>query len=127
MDRRARHRQIRSRKRDSFRQTLTVIAVGALLGTSLFAIGEHIAAPQRDAVQVEPVAAAADAKIYTGSILYMPKEGRNCHQLLFDNLSGRFTDNGEVDCARAAYHSPTEPRFWSASRAHVISTGFRDR
>jgi hypothetical protein len=127
MDRRARYRQARPRRRDSLRQTLTVIAVGASLGGSLFVIGEHVTAPQRDSAQAEAVAAAQNAEVYAGSILYMPNEGRNCHQLLFDNQSGRFTDKGQVDCVDAAYRSPREPKFWSAARAHVISDGFRDR
>ena len=61
--------------------------------------------------------AVGDDSIYTGSILYMPQEGRTCRQLLFDNQSGRFSDNGYVDCVNAAYRSPGEPKFWSAARA----------
>ena len=44
-----------------------------------------------------------DDEIYTGSILYMPDMGNVCRQLLFDNHNGQFTDNGYVDCERAAY------------------------
>jgi hypothetical protein len=54
------------------------------------------------------------------------QEGRTCRQLLFDNQSGRFSDNGYVDCVNAAYRSPGEPKFWSAARARVISNSFRN-
>jgi hypothetical protein len=126
MDRRARQRKARLLKRDSVRQTLAVIAAGSLLGVSLFATGEYITAKQRASAQAAALAAAKDDEIYTGSILYMPVEGRTCHQLLFDNLSGRFTDNGNVDCINAAYRSASEPKQWSAARVRVISTNFHD-
>lgn len=126
MDRRKRNAY--PRKRARVRQTLTVIAVGVALGSSLFATGKYVAALQRTgAPGAAAVAAVPDDEIYTGSILYMPEEGRRCHQLFFYNLTGRFFDNGYVDCVAAAYHSPNEPKLWSAARAHVISTGFRDR
>ena len=67
-----------------------------------------------------------DDEIYTGSILYMPDDmGNVCRQLLFDNQNGQFTDNGYVDCARAAYQGRIDgPKRWSAARLRVISTGF---
>jgi hypothetical protein len=127
MNRRRRQQKARPHKRVAARQTLAVIAIGALLGGSLFAGGEYISAQQKAAAAAAAVATASDDEIYTGSILYVPDEGRNCHQLLFDNRSGRFTDNGYVDCVNAAYRSPNEPKQWSAARVQVISTNFRDR
>lgn len=127
MNRRALRQKTRPHKRDAVRQTLAVIAVGALLGGSLFGTGEYISARQKAAATAAAVATASDDDIYTGSILYVPDEGRTCHQLLFDNRSGHFTDNGNVDCVSAAYRSPTEPKQWSAARVQVISTNFRDR
>jgi hypothetical protein len=127
MNRRARQRQARPQKRDTVRQTLAVIAVGALLGGSLFATGEYITARQKAAAAAAAVATARDDEIYTGSILYMPDEGRTCRQLLFNNRSGRFTDKGYVDCVNAAYSSPTEAKQWSVARVRVISNNFRDR
>ncbi len=124
MDRRKRNAY--PRKRTRVRQTLAVIAIGVGLGSSLFATGKYVAALQGASAAAAAVAAVQDDEIYTGSILYMPKEGRRCYQLLFDNLTGHFTDNGYVDCITAAYHSPNEPKLWSAARAHVISNGFRD-
>jgi hypothetical protein len=125
MARRARRQNSRPRKRVTVRQTLTVIVVGVLLGGSLFAIGEHVYRSQLIAAAL-PVVAANGDEVYTGSILYMPDQGRNCRQLLFDNRSGRLTDNGYVDCASAAYRSPNEEKLWSVARARVISTNFRD-
>jgi hypothetical protein len=127
MNRRPRQRKARPQKRDAVRQTLAVIAVGALLGGSLFATGEYIAARQKAAAAAAAVATASDDEIYTGSILYMPDEGRTCRQLLFNNRSGRLSDNGYVDCVNAAYRSPSESKQWSVARVRVISNNFRDR
>jgi hypothetical protein len=124
---RRRRQKARPKKRDAVRQTLAVIAIGAVLGCSLFAGGEYISARQKAAAAAATMAAVSDDEIYTGSILYVPDQGRTCHQLLFDNRSGRFTDNGQVDCLNAAYRSPSDPKLWSAARARVISTNFRDR
>jgi hypothetical protein len=56
----------------------------------------------------------------------MPDTSNVCHQWLFDNHSGQFTDNGNVDCLRAAYRGALDgPKQWSAARVRVISTGFR--
>jgi hypothetical protein len=108
-----------------------MVAVAALLAGGLFVAGRHILArpPVTAGAPTAKTAALANAAgdddIYTGSILYMPEQGRSCRQLLFDNQTGRFSDNGYVDCVNAAYHSPREPKLWSAARARVISNGFR--
>jgi hypothetical protein len=130
------------RKRDGAGQTVAVVAIGALLAAGLFATGKYVVmqqrapAPVRIAAAVPAVtgakartaAASSDDEIYTGSILYMPFEGRTCRQLLFNNLSGRFTDNGYVDCVRAAYQGEDGlPKMWSTARARVISSAFRQR
>jgi len=115
-----------SRFRDNVRQSFGVIAIGALLAGSLYGTAEYVTALRRASAAAAAAAAANDDEIYTGSILYMPNEGRTCHQLLFDNLTGRFTDNGYVDCVNAAYRSASDmPKQWSAARVRVISTGFR--
>ena len=118
-------RAIRKKSRsESIRQTLGVVAVGALLGTSLFAIADYFTEQH----WVRPAPAARNAgEIYTGSVLYMPPEGRNCRQMLFDNNTGRFTDNGSVDCESAAYRGVdgNQPKQWSSARARVIADGFR--
>jgi len=122
MYRRALRKKSRS---ETIRQSLGVVAVGVLLGTSLFAIADYFTVQH----WVRPATAAARnaGEIYTGSVLYMPDEGRNCHQMLFDNQTGRFTDNGSVDCENAAYRGVDGnlPKQWSSDRARVIADGFR--
>jgi hypothetical protein len=118
-------RALRNKSRsESIRQTLGVVAVGALLGTSLFAIADYFTEQH----WVRPAPAARNAgEIYTGSVLYMPPEGRNCRQMLFDNNTGRFTDNGSVDCENAAYRGVDGnlPKQWSSARTRIIADGFR--
>jgi hypothetical protein len=121
MSRRALRKKSRS---ESIRQSLGVVAVGVLLGTGLFAIADYFTVQH----WVRPATAGRNAgEIYTGSVLYMPQEGRNCHQMLFDNNTGRFTDNGSVDCEHAAYRGVDGnlPKQWSSDRARVIADGFR--
>jgi hypothetical protein len=54
----------------------------------------------------------------------MPHQGTFCRQLLFDNRTGRFNDNGLVDCERAIYRSASST---PNARARSISEGFRER
>ena len=116
----------RRRGRNSTRQTtVVVIALGALLAFGWFATDEIVAGRQRPAAPAAAPTAGND-EIYTGSILYMPDDGRLCRQMLFDNHSGRLRDNGVVDCASAAYHgSGDAAKQWSSDRVRVIATGFR--
>jgi hypothetical protein len=120
MNRFPRPAKIRPRARNGSRQAWLVIALGAGVALGALAIDENLAS------QRETAAAPSDDEIYTGSILYMPHRGDICRQLLFDNHNGQFTDNGYVDCERAAYQGGTDgPKQWSAARVRVISTGFR--
>jgi hypothetical protein len=105
-----------------------VLAIGAFLGFAAFGIDDYVAAEKAAAKAAAVALAASDQEIYTGSILYTPDRGNLCRQLLFDNQNGQFTDNGYVDCDRAAYGNPNEEaKHWSAARVRVISDGFRDR
>jgi len=116
----------RRRSRDGVNQTVVVITIGAVLAVGLLATDEYVTTRQRAASAA--AAAQSDDEIYTGSILYMPDEGRTCHQILFDNHTGMLSDNGYVDCEHAAYRSASAtPMQWSAARVRVISTGFRQR
>jgi hypothetical protein len=118
-------RRPKPRLRERFRETTVVAAVGACLALGLLATGGYVTARHRPAAVAS---ASSDDEIYTGSILYMPYEGRICRQFLFDNHTGRLSDNGSVDCERAAYQgADTGPKHWSFARMRVISTGFRDR
>jgi hypothetical protein len=105
-----------------------VLAIGAFLGFAAFGIDDYVTAKKAAAKVAAAAVAASDEEVYTGSILYMPDRGDLCRQLLFDNQNGQFTDNGYVDCTRAAYRSSSEEaKHWSAARVRVISSGFRDR
>jgi hypothetical protein len=121
---------------------MVVIAIGAMIAVGLFATGKYVArlqtpplimtmaaakakAAARDGALVATTA-SSDDEIYTGTILYMPDEGQVCHQLFFDNLTGRLSDNGYVDCQRAIYGNLSgTPMQMSAPRVRVISAGFR--
>jgi hypothetical protein len=101
----------------------TIVAVAVFLTLGLFvneeylSNGPHPAAPV--APRVAPNVGPSDDDIYTGSILFTPREGRICRQFLFDNRTGRFSDNGNVDCERAENNGalPTD-------RLSAISKGF---
>jgi hypothetical protein len=118
-------RVLRKKSRsESIRQGLGVVAVGVVLGTGLFAIADYFTVQH----WVKPAAAARNTgEVYTGSVLYMPQEGRNCRQMLFDNNTGLFTDNGAVDCENAAYRGVDGnlSKQWSSTRTRVIADGFR--
>jgi hypothetical protein len=134
-------RRSKSRKhsRDGFRQAAVVTAISVVLAAGLFAAGGYVVQQRRGPATVkafiktapgsaEVASASGGDEIYTGSILYIPYEGSNCRQILFDNRNGRFTDNGYVDCLNAEAQSGIgSPKQWSAARVRVISDGFRDR
>jgi hypothetical protein len=126
------------RSRDGFRQIGVVLSLAATLAATLFVVGGYIVPMQHGPATIKAFfksaatntttnAKGSDEEIYTGSILYLPYEGRNCRQLLFDNRTGRFSDNGYVDCVKATYQSGIgSPKQWSAARVKVISGGFKD-
>ena len=116
----------RRRGRNSARQTtVVVIALGALLAFGWLATDKIVVGRQRAAAAATAPTAGND-EIYTGSILYMPDDGRLCRQMLFDNHSGQLRNNGVVDCASAAYHGSGDgPKQWSSDRVRVIASGFR--
>jgi hypothetical protein len=130
----------RKRSRDGFRQAALITAISVVLAAGLFAAGGYMVQQRHGPATVKAFiktvpgsaevasASGGDDGIYTGSILYIPYEGRNCRQILFDNRNGRFTDNGYVDCMSAEAQSGiSSPKQWSAARVRVISDGFRDR
>lgn len=125
MSRSDRRQKLAPRSREGSRQTAVVVAVAALLALGLLAGGKYLNSRHQNAAVAT---ANKDDDIFTGSILYMPTEGSICHQILFDNKTGRFTDNGNVDCEHAAYRGvDNAPKQWSFARVRVISSGFRDR
>lgn len=120
-------------------QVFIVVAVGATLGLAAVAADGYIGASKQETstrtangkagIAVTAAASAATGQsehdIYTGSILYMAYDGKRCRQLLFDNKTGLFTDNGYVSCEEAAYNGLNSPKQWSAARMRVIANGFR--
>jgi hypothetical protein len=89
------------------RRIAAVVAVMALLTVGLFAAREATI----ELSSAKPVAMPSDDQIYTGSILFVPDDGRVCRRFLFDNRTGRLSYSGLVDCESAYYRSPgTRPR-----------------
>ena len=100
------------------------VAVLAPLGAGLFAAGEV----KIELSSAPPVRAPSDDEIYTGSILFVPDDGKFCRRILFDNRTGQLSDVGMVDCESAYYRSPgAPPAQLSVTRAQAISETFRHR
>jgi hypothetical protein len=110
----------RSRVRDRSRLMLVVASIGGVLATGLLTTRE-IEIPRSPAAAV---IVPSDDEVYMGSILYMPRQGTFCRQVLFDNRTGRLSDNGMVDCESAIYRSASST---PNARARAISEGFRER
>jgi hypothetical protein len=96
---------------------IAVILAGGALGV------RHFVTAQRTTL-IKPL---TDNEIYTGSILFPSPDAISCRQLLFDNRTGQFKDNGTVDCQKAYYKSKAPPptRQWSSMRAQAIGDSFR--
>jgi hypothetical protein len=125
MDRSKRRSKARARGRERSRQMVFLAAIGSALAVGLFVAGELKVGQFLPRLSASKPAPSED-EIYTGSILYLPNEGTTCRQLLFDNRTGRFRDNGLVDCQRAYYRGTGESAMvWPNARAVVISQSFR--
>jgi hypothetical protein len=95
--------------------TAAIVAAGFFAATKI----QIVPAP------VKPTKPRSDDEIYTGSILFVPNDGKICRQLLFDNRTGRTSDHGLVDCNHAYYQTANKPPMqWSSARAQVISESF---
>src|ERR1700727_297720 len=113
MKRLPRLKKARPRAGNVSRQVMVVVAIGGALALGALGTDELIIAKHNKAAAAP--APTTDGEIYTGSILYMPDSSNVCHQWLFDNHNGQFTDNGDVDCERAAYRGALDgPKQWSA-------------
>jgi hypothetical protein len=68
----------------------------------------------------------SDDALYTGSILFVPRDGDHCWQRFLDNQTGRLWDNGFVSCEATAPHSLiSQPgRYSAAGRVDAIRKGF---
>ena len=97
----------------------TIIAVAVFLTLGLFVNEEYLSNGPHPATP--NVGGPSDDEIYTGSILFTPYEGNICRQMLFDNRTGRLSDNGNVDCERAEWG---EAEHYPTARLSAISKGF---
>jgi hypothetical protein len=106
---------------------VALAAIAAVLAVGLLATGQlEFARSLMGRSLPKPPSGPSDDEIYTGSILYVPDEGKICRQLLFDNRTGRMRDNGLVDCEQAFFRGTSEmSKQWSTARALVISESFR--
>ncbi len=102
MSRLPRRLKARRRRFEKTRQTAVLLGFAAFLALGLVASGKYLIARQFAAATSPDT---NDDEIYTGSILFVPDQGTICHQLLFDNRTGRMSDNGNVDCEHAAYRA----------------------
>lgn len=104
------------------RRITAVVAVLALLAAGLFAARDV----KIQLTSAKPVPTPSDDEIYTGSILFVPDDGKVCRRVLFDNRSGQLSDGGLVDCQSAYYRSPNAPPAqMSIARTQAISETFR--
>jgi hypothetical protein len=117
-----RRRPRSSRPRSALRQAIiAVFALAVCLGLGVLGTDQYLT--RRAAAAT--TAAAVNGQVYTGTILFFPEGGNDCHRMYFNNQDGRFSDNGLVDCAHAAYESTKDaPKSWSVARTAVISKGF---
>lgn len=102
---------------------VVVFAIAAVLGLGAVATDQYLAVmTKREAGGTYRVAKGDD--IYAGALLYVPETGNVCHQWLFDNQNGQFTDKGNVNCNDVADQELDGPKNWSSARMRVISNGF---
>jgi hypothetical protein len=114
------HRAVSERPR-----LMIVLSAMAAIMAAGFLATTHI---QIVRAPVKPTTLVSDDEIYTGSILFVPNDGKTCRQFLFDNRTGRTNDNGLVDCDHAYYQGASNaPMQWSSARAQVIGESFRRR
>jgi hypothetical protein len=105
--------------RDQTGGSRVTVAIGVFVGLGLLTSGGYIATRPNT---VPLVVKQDDDEIYTGSILFAPRDGKLCRQLLFDNRTGQFADAGNINCDQV-YSSGAKR--WSWARVQAISQGFR--
>jgi hypothetical protein len=112
----------RNKRSERLRRITAVVAVLALLGAGLFAARDV----KIELTSAKPAPTPSDDEIYTGSILFVPDDGKVCRRILFDNRNGRLSNGGLVDCESAYYRSPNAPPAqMSVARTQAISETFR--
>jgi hypothetical protein len=122
MDRSKRRSTKRSGKSERTRRIAATAAVMAVLTAGFFAATET----KIELSAAKPTATPSDDEIYTGSILFVPDDGKVCRRFLFDNRTGQLSYGGLVDCERAYYQNRGEPPIpMSIARTQAISETFR--
>ncbi|MES1155149.1 MAG: hypothetical protein ABUL48_01840 [Pseudorhodoplanes sp.] len=113
-------------RREKQRALLAFACLTAVIAFSAFV--RNTPKSQGAADAAASAAVRPDDEIYTGSILFVPREGNDCRQNLLDNLSGRIWDNGVVPCDTAlAKFTEKQGGRWSAARVDAIRDGFRKK
>jgi hypothetical protein len=117
-----RPRQRTKRRTERTRRLAAVFAVMVLLAAGLFAARDA----KIEFTSAKSAPTPSDDEIYTGSILFVPDDGKVCRRVLFDNRTGQLSDGGRVDCQSAYYRSPNAPPAqMSVARTQAISETFR--
>lgn len=114
------------------RLSFVVLVVGALsIGAILYFNGWFASHRHWTELLFRPqsVAQVNTDELYTGSLIMVPSRGDKCWQLLFDNRTGRMTDNGPVNCYEAVSQLLEEEKnaVTPSKRIHVISNAFRGK
>lgn len=119
------------------RESIRAFCAGALLtGVFAFAFFLGDGARQQQAFPPEPSPTLSagtgdpgnedESPFRTAAILFMPYQGDNCKQHVFDNFSGRIWFFGYVDCGAAIARSGgSGSMVWSAARVDAIRGSFR--
>jgi hypothetical protein len=73
-------------------------------------------------------AAVNDNKIYTGSIVVVPRNGTDCWKLAFDNRNDLMWGGRYLDCNAATETIENQQRRgWNAARLQAIGAAFRGK
>jgi hypothetical protein len=122
--RRRQHVRRHSLGRESLRAFFAGAFLAGVFALALFVSG--VSKPQ----QTAPAASRhsteqEDDELRTGAILFIPFQGNNCRQHMFDNISGRIWFFGYVDCESAiSRYAGDGARRWSSARVDAIRDGF---
>lgn len=118
-----------ARSRSLGRESVRAFCAGALLTSILafaFFMGGGVQQQSASTAMSKKPGDEGDAPFRTAPILFIPFQGNDCKEHLFDNLNGRIWFFGYVDCAAAiARNAGTGVMVWSAARIDAVRGGFR--
>jgi hypothetical protein len=86
--------------------------------------GLRRAAPPAPAAQAQ-----AGDRMFTGSIIVMPRAGNDCWKMMIDNRTGRMWEDGYLNCDTAVAERESQERTARerVGRMNAIGSAFRDR